>query len=43
MNVTGRECGLVQQAVCIDANSQKLVMLGNVQQSLVVTPDLSLD
>jgi hypothetical protein len=40
MNVVGRRCSHFQQAVAIDAEAQKLVVLGSVRQSVVATPDL---
>lgn len=41
MNVTGHRCGCLQQAVSVDLEKEKLVLLGSVQHSIVVTPDLS--
>jgi hypothetical protein len=40
MDVTARNCGLFQQAVAIDAEARKLVVLGSVRQSVVATPEL---
>jgi hypothetical protein len=43
MDVTGRNCRVLQQAVTIDPDDQRLVVLGNVRRSIVVTPDLALE
>jgi hypothetical protein len=42
MNVTeGLSCGFLQQAVAIDTEKGKYVSLGEVNKSIVITPDLN--
>lgn len=42
MNVTeGLPCGLVQQAVAIDTEESTYIPLGDVNKTVVVTPDVA--
>lgn len=40
MNVTEHSCAFRQQAVVIDQDEKQLTMLGDVQNTIVATPDL---
>ena len=42
MNVTEHGCAFKQQAVVIDKDERQLVMLGDVQNTIVATPDLAI-